>query len=258
MKRPPRGILLDLDGTVWEEDVAITGAPAAVEALRRAGRPMRFVTNTTRRPRRTLAELLQGIGIAAQSDDIFTPPRAVAAWLRTAGLDRIAVYLPSESLEEFSDFEIDDTEPQAVVIGDLGDEWTFERLNGAFQAVLRGARLLALHKNRFWKTERGLTLDAGPFVAALEFATGEEAVLVGKPSRDFFETAARSMGLTVGDVAMVGDDLESDIRGMQAAGGLGILVQTGKFRPSDLREASVTPDLTLASIAELPEALGAP
>ena len=111
---------------------------------------------------------------------------------------------------------------------------------------------MAIHKNRYWKTADGLTLDAGPFVAALEYASGQCATVIGKPSRTFFETAAGSMGLGLGDVAMVGDDLESDVAGAQAAGATGILVRTGKFQETELERSLVRPDYVIDSVAALP------
>src|SRR5690606_19090550 len=122
-----------------------------------------------------------------------------------------------------------------VVIGDLGEGWSFSRLNAAFRQVLGGATLLALQKNRYWRTGDGLSLDAGPFVAALEYATGVEAVVVGKPSEDFFRLAAASMALPPDRITVIGDDLESDVGGAQAAGMRGILVRTGKFREESLQ-----------------------
>jgi HAD superfamily hydrolase (TIGR01458 family) len=156
---------------------------------------------------------------------------------------------------EFSGLTFDDERPQAVVVGDLAERWTFERLNRAFLHVLHGAELVALQKNRYWSTSSGLALDAGPFVAALEYATSRSATVIGKPSREFFETAARSMGLELAEVAMVGDDAVADVAGAQAAGAIGILVRTGKHAADAQARTSVRPDATIDSIADLPALL---
>jgi HAD superfamily hydrolase (TIGR01458 family) len=115
-----------------------------------------------------------------------------------------------------------------------------------------GAQLLALQKNRYWRREDGLSLDAGPFVAALEYASGRSATVVGKPEREFFELALRELGLAPHEAAMVGDDAEADVAGAQIAGLKGIQVRTGKYRPG----VEGRPDLVLESFAGLPEALG--
>lgn len=250
---PPAGLLLDLDGTVYEDDAPVPGADRAVAALRDGGVPVRFVTNTTRVPRATLAGWLVGFGIPATADDIFTPPVTAAAWLREQRIGRIALCLPDDSAGELAGFEVVDADPEAVVIGDLGAEWTFDRLNRVFRWLLDGAEFVALHRNRYWKTGGELVLDAGAFVAALEFATGRQATVVGKPSRAMFESAARSMGLELPQVAMVGDDLRADIAGSQALGCQAFMVRTGKFRAAELEAEGIEPDRVIDSLAALPQ-----
>lgn len=252
---PPRGVLLDLDGTLYQGNRPVAGAPEAVRRLREAGYGVRFVTNTTRRPRSELVERLRGLGIEADRHELFTAPAAAAARLAERGVERIALCLPRETLAEFSTFRQDEREPEAVVVGDLGDEWTFHRLNRAFRWLLAGAELVALQRNRYWRTEAGLVLDAGPFVAALEYAAGVEATVVGKPSREFFAGAARSMGLDLSEVVMVGDDPAADVGGARAAGARGVLVRTGKFREEELAGSEVRPDAVIDSVAELPALL---
>jgi len=133
------------------------------------------------------------------------------------------------------------------VVGDLGEGFTYERLNPAFRHLMQGAELLALQKNRYWQTEAGLSMDAGPFVAALEYASGKRASVVGKPERDFFRLALEDLGLEAHEVAMVGDDTEADVIGAREAGLMGIQVRTGKWQ-GDAAEA----DFVLDSIADLP------
>ncbi len=252
MHTRPSGLLLDLDGTVWEDDALIPGADEAVAALRAAGMPLRFVTNITRVPRATLAGWLAEFGIPASANDVFTPPLAAAAWLRGRGVNRVFLCLPEHTHVEFDDFVIHDELPEAVVVGDMGTGWTYEILNDAFNLILDGAEFLALHRNRYWKTGGGLAVDAGAFVAALEYASGREATLVGKPSQPLYDAAAGSIGLKAEEVAMVGDTLESDIAGAKEAGCQAILVRTGKFDADELAESSVQPDLVVDSIADLP------
>lgn len=254
MKRPS-GLLLDLDGTVYEDEGLIPGAETAIEALRAGGLAVRFATNTTRVPRSTIAGWLADFGIPATADDIFTPPHAAVSWLRGNGIRRVAVCLPEGSFAEFAEFEIVDLDPEAVVVGDLGPAWNFDTMNRVFRWLLDGVEFVALHRNRYWKTGGEWVLDVGAFVAAFEYATGREATLVGKPSRPMFEAAAGSMGLALSDVAMVGDDLQADIAGAQAVGIQGIMVRTGKFRAAELESSNVRPDRVVDSIAVLPDLL---
>jgi ribonucleotide monophosphatase NagD (HAD superfamily) len=130
--RPADACLLDIDGTLLAGDQAIPGAAAAIAALRRAGLPFRLTTNTTRHPRSTIGERLRAQGIVAAAEEILTPPLAAAAWLAEQQIRKILLLLPAAGRIEFSAFEIDPPRPEAVVVGDLGQEWTFERLNTAF------------------------------------------------------------------------------------------------------------------------------
>jgi HAD superfamily hydrolase (TIGR01458 family) len=142
-----------------------------------------------------------------------------------------------------------------VVVGDLGRDFSYDILNNAFLALRKGARLIALQKNRFWRTEKGPALDVGPWVAALEYAAETEATVVGKPNPSYFETALEDMGLPASQVAMIGDDIQSDIMGAQAVGAKTILVKTGKYELDAEQELSTQPDWIVESIADLPELL---
>jgi phospholysine phosphohistidine inorganic pyrophosphate phosphatase len=252
MQRTPSGLLIDLDGTVWDGEELIAGSDEALAALRVAGVPFRFVTNTTRVPRSTIAEWLDRVGIRADASEIFTPPLAAASWLRDREIQRVHLCLAPHTFAEFPGFIFDEEEPEAVVVGDMGDGWTIGVMNRAFRSLLAGAEFVALHKNRYWKTGGGLCLDAGAFVAALEYATSRPATLVGKPSRPLFEAAARHMGLGLEDVAMIGDSLSSDIAGAKRVGSQGILVRTGKFSADEVSRSVVKPDLIVDSLAAVP------
>jgi HAD superfamily hydrolase (TIGR01458 family) len=254
--RPADGCVIDLDGTLYVGGEAVPGAAEAVGGLRAAGLPICFATNTTRRPRSALVKRLAEIGIDVSAKELFTAPVAAASWLAEHGARRISLLLPEVTFEEFGAFEIDHDTPDHVVVGDLADEWSFGVLNRAFRALGSGARLVAIHKNRSWDPGPGLQLDAGPFVAALEYATGRNAILVGKPSTAFFETAALSLGVPSDRIAVVGDSPTNDVAGGQAAGCLGVAVRTGTFRQSDLETLDRRPDAVLDSIADLPGWIG--
>jgi HAD superfamily hydrolase (TIGR01458 family) len=243
-----QGCLIDLDGTVYQEGAAIEGAAEAIAALRRAGIPFRFATNTTRFPRAVLAERLCAMGVTAGPEEILTAPSAAARWLRSQGARRVRLLLARASWQEFEGLEVDETSPEYVVVGDLGRDWTFEVLDGAFRNLMEGAELLAIQRNRYWRTEGRLSLDAGPFVAALEHASGKTATLVGKPSLTFFESASQELGLPPDRIAVFGDDLEGDVLGAREAGMIGVAVRTGKYRPQDEERIRAAADLVVDSL----------
>ena len=247
------GLLIDLDGTLYTNDGPVEGAREAIERLDRAGISYRFVTNATHRPKRDLASHLETLGLPAEEDRIFTPATAVAERLRTEGLSCFPL-VEESLLEDLEGVRITGDAPGCVLVGNLGEGFTYGRLDAAFRHLMAGAELVALSKNRYWqRAGGGLALDAGPFVAALEYASGKSATGVGKPERAFFELALENLGLPSREVAMVGDDPELDVGGAQAAGLRAILVETGRYRPG--AESPLRPDLVLESVARLPEAL---
>jgi len=250
-----KALLLDLEGTVFQSGALIPGAAGALAAAERRGIAWRFVTNATSRPRAILRRELSQMGLEVSPDRLFTGPRAARALLLARGWTRCHFLLRPAVLEDFDGITPVDSGADAVVLGDLGEAMTYERLNRAFRMLLDGAELVTLARNRYWQAEDGLMLDAGPFAAALEHASGKTALLAGKPSRPFFEAALASTGAAASETAVLGDDLESDVGGAQAAGMRGILVRTGKYRESDLDRSSVRPDAVLDSIADLPALL---
>lgn len=252
-----QALLLDLDGTVYLADEVIPGAVGAIDALRAAEVPFLFTTNTSRKSRADVAASLASLGLTVRAEEIFTAPVAAAGWLSEQGVRRIHLLVSESTRSDFADFEITEDEPEAVLVGDLGPGFTFERLNAAFRSLRTGARLVAIHRNRFWLTAEGPTLDAGPFVAALEYASGREATLVGKPSPAFFDAAAATLGVPRAGLAVVGDDFETDVRGGREAGLTTIQVSTGKYDARLLEEADPgdRPDHLVSSLADVPSLL---
>ena len=252
-----KGVLLDLDGTIFVGDRLVPGAADAVGALRRGGLPLRFGTNTTRMSRTDLVSRLQEMGLEVEPGEVFSAPLAAAAWLEKKGLWNLSLCVPEAAHADFGHFKVNETSPQAVVVGDLGEAWDFTRLNDTFRHIMEGAEFVALQLNRYWDTGEGLALDAGTFVTALEYATGREATLVGKPSEIFFQGAAESMDVELFNLAVVGDDPRTDVAGAHACDAAAILVKTGHFQEGGALTSSMPrPDLILDSVATLPAALG--
>jgi HAD superfamily hydrolase (TIGR01458 family) len=256
----PGGYLLDLDGTLYQEGAAIPGAVDALTRLRRRGTPFRLVTNTTSRSRGMLVDRLAGYGFAVRTGEIFTATLAGVEVLQGGGYRTIAPFVPAGALEDMRDLTLSGgtsgsparRPTDAIVVGDLGEAWTFDLMQEAFEDLLGGAALVALSRDRYWRSGHRLTLDVGPFVTALEYASGKPATVAGKPSPAFFAAAVASLGIEASSVVMVGDDLWSDVEGAQRAGLRGWLVRTGKFREELLATSSITPDRILPSVADLP------
>ena len=253
-----RAVLLDLDGVLYVEDEPVPRARETVSAFRTAGLAVRFVTNTTVLPRRRILERLQRLGFAAAPEELATPAALAVRVCLDRGYDRIALVMNDEVREDFAELHEVDHDAQAVIVGDLGPAFGYAPLNRAFRLLMNGAELIALQKNRFWLTPDGLSLDVGPFVAALEYASGREAVVVGKPAPAFFETVLATLNVPPERAAMVGDDVESDVGGALTAGLAGILVRTGKYDEGAVRASGIEPTATVDSIADVPALLEMP
>ncbi len=247
------GLLIDIDGVLYEGESAIPGAVDTLQFLTKKQIPFLLITNTTRKSRFGIQSKLQRMGFRASIEQIFSAPYAAVQWLREHRAQSLYLFVRGDVFREFSEFKSTHYRPEYIVIGDMGEDLTYERLNQAFRMVMGGARIIALQKNRFWKKEDGLAIDAGAIVAALEYATRRRAIVIGKPRKEFFRQAIKRLGLPPEKIAIVGDDLEADIQGGAKVGLFTIGVKTGKFREEDLQRAKVKPDLMVHSFSDLPK-----
>lgn len=250
-----RGFLFDLDGVLYVEDTLIEGAAETIDYIKSRNIPCRFLTNTTTRSLDALYQKTNRLGLNIGKDEIFTPAKIAARYLRKKGKPRLLLLLQENTKLEFAGFPQDETNPEVIVIGHYSDRWNYTLLNRLFHLIMNGAELLALHKGRYWQTDKGLTLDIGAFVTGLEYATGTVATVVGKPSEGFFRLAVEDMGIEPQQTVMVGDDINSDIGGAQFAGLAGVLVKTGKYREEIARKSSIQPQLVIDSVATLKKLL---
>jgi|SRR5579872_3562703 len=249
-------ILLDVDGVLHVSGEPIAGAAAAVDELRAAGHRLRFVTNNTTRPRHRLAEDLRAMGIELDDEELQTTPAAAARVLRGK---RVLALTMAAIVEDLEGVELVGEGADAVLIGgadeteETGRVFSYPNLSRAFHELEAGAELYCLHRNRWWQTKHGPLLDAGVFVAGLEYAASTTATVLGKPSSAYFEAALEALDTDPQLAWMVGDDIEADMRGAQAHGMRTVLVRTGKFRPDAVEASGVRPDAIVSSIAFLPD-----
>jgi HAD superfamily hydrolase (TIGR01458 family) len=253
-------ILLDVDGVLQVSGAPISGAPAAVRGLREQGHRLRFVTNSTTMSQAQLADQLRQIGIELDDDELQTPGGVAARTL--AGKRVLALTMPG-LLDDLDGLQLVGMNVDAVLIGgaDEGEEtgrvFSYLNLNRAFHELDAGADLYCLHKNKWWQTADGPRLDAGAFVAGLEYAADTEATVLGKPSSAYFAAALEALDADPALTWMVGDDLEGDCIGANKHGMRTVLVRTGKFRPDAVERSTAQPDGIISSIAQLPDWLEA-
>jgi HAD superfamily hydrolase (TIGR01458 family) len=275
--RGVRALLLDIDGVLVLRGRQIAGAAEALRGIEARGMPYRLATNTSAISRATLARHLARAGLAVPLETILSAASATAAHVRRRHPGgRIFLISTADARTEFAGLDLIGPEEShgpsatadAVVIGDASDELTFGQLDRAFGYLRDGADFVAMHKNRWWLTKRGVTLDSGGLVVGLEYAAERRARVVGKPARAFFREAIAAMApevgppaLRAGEVAMVGDDLWNDVLGAQRAGLRGIFVHSGKHGEAELVRAARQargggrPDATATDLAEVLAAL---
>ena len=249
-------ILLDVDGVLHVSGEPLPGAVEAVARLRRQGHSLRFVTNNSTRPRALLAEELRGLGVELDEDEIQTTPRAAAREL--AG-KRVFALVMAAIVPDLEGIELVGEHADAVLFGGCDETlepnqvFSYMNLGRAFGELQLGADFYCLHKNKWWQTSRGQMLDAGAFVAGLEYATGIDATVLGKPSPAYFAAALDALNAEPELTWMVTDDVEADVRGAQLFGMRTALVRTGKFRPETLESSGLVPEIVLSSLAQFPD-----
>jgi HAD superfamily hydrolase (TIGR01458 family) len=251
--RGVRALLLDLDGVIVLAGQAIPGATEAIAELERRGFPYRIVTNTSAVSRATLSRWSARLGAPIPAERFESALSASAAWTaRHFAGQPLYVLASGDARTEFAGQRLMTHEEAgapgaraaAVVIGDSPEEATFDNLNRAFRLIRGGATLVGMHRNPWWLTPDGPTLDSGSFVVGLEFAAETRATVVGKPSPTFFSQGVRDLRREAGrslaraDIAMVGDDVRTDIRAAQRAGLRGIFVLSGKHGLDEMELAA--------------------
>ena len=225
-----KAVLLDLSGVLYVGNNLLPNALASLNLLKSHNIPHRFITNTTRSTCDNLIKSLTRKGLDIKKEQLFTAPLAARQYIGENNLSPYLLIHP-DLRPEFSDFN--NRNFDSVLVGDAGSAFTYQALNKAFRILLNGNKLLAMAENRYFKEEDDFSLDAGPFVHALSFASGAKTTVIGKPSKEFFLAAIKSFHCAPDEVVMVGDDVEADVNGALFAGLQAILVQTGKYRPTD-------------------------
>jgi HAD superfamily hydrolase (TIGR01458 family) len=254
-KRHIRALLLDLDGTLYFKGAQIPLAAQTLDGLREMGLKVRFLTNTDSKNTETIQRELGAIGIPIERAEIFSAATAALWFLRSHPGKRCHALVSEELASEFTPFLAGEGAVDYVIVGDFRESVSYDRLNAAFRHVMAGAEIIALQKGRYFVDLDGYNLDTGAFVRLLEYGSGKTAKVLGKPAAEFFRLALQDFDCSPEEVAVVGDDVTTDIVGAQAIGALSVLVRTGKYSDEALACSRVKPDFVVDSIADLPQLL---
>ncbi len=253
-----KGILSDIDGTLYFKGAPISGAIAAINNLRDLGIKLLFFTNTDSKSPKTVLKILQDYGFTIYEEEIYTPIIALKEFLSNYPNKKSYFVTTREVEQEFQNFpQVEGVKvPDFVILGDFHDNWDVHRINEAFKYVFKGARLLGTQGNKYYLDRNGEPIiDTGSFVQMIASAANITPKIFGKPSKEYFLQALEKINLSANEVFVIGDDIESDIQGAINAGIKGILVKTGKGQFYDTNKTQIKPFMIIESFNSILELL---
>ena len=243
------GFLFDLNGVFYEDENIISGANETIDWLKKNSIPYKFISNNSTLSRKLFVEKLKKIGLKINISEVITSNYAGVLTIKKMGLKNCKLIMTEEAKLDYKKFQLQNKKIDAIVIGDIGEKWSFSLMNELMNDVISGAEIIALHKGKYYQSQGKLKIDCGAFVAGLEYSTSKKAISIGKPKKSFFDLAAFDLGTN--KICIVGDDLHNDIKGGQKMGYKTILVKTGKYRQNIFDKSKIKPDFCIPSIKEL-------
>ena len=250
-----KGVMFDVDGVLTYQGRTYPGAVETVDVLKDKGMALRFVTNSTLKSRKSCAEQLRESGFSVVEEEVITASYATAVYLKGIKPKSVWVLLEREGFNEFKEFNHDSENPEYIVVGDYRDKFTFGSMNKALRLLLEGAKLIGMSQERVDTSMGDAELNVGSWVHMLEWASGVNAVYIGKPNPYMFLLALESMGLDKDEVVMVGDNVITDVKGAHNVGMKAVLVKTGEFAEEDL-DLGITPDFIYDAVKGITDILG--
>jgi HAD superfamily hydrolase (TIGR01458 family) len=242
-------LLIDLDGVLKIGNSPAVDAEDFLDFINENKIPACILSNSTLRTGDLVKEFFASHKIELSIPAI-TAFDAALSFVKK-NYKRVQVYCRDYLIHHFKGL-IDEENPEAIVIGDIEDKWNYQIVNDIFKKVFAGADLIAMHKNKYWNPHGELLIDAGAFITGIEFASGKEAILIGKPSPIYFKAALESISADIEEgFFMLGDDIENDIKAAQDIGGKGILIYTGKTKFPLGNSLNNNPDFEVRSLKEV-------
>ena len=246
-----QALLIDLEGVLYSDNKLIQGSSNVIKDLRHKKLNLRFLTNTTTIPRNKILEKLINYGFDIKEEEIFTPITATKKYLEENGFKKIFLVTNKELITEFENYELTDEKPKAVIMGDIYKDFNWDILDKIFKLIHKqDAQIISLHQNKYCVRDNEISLDLGPFVKAIEYASNKNAILMGKPNKNFFDLVIKDLNSHHENILMIGDDIKSDIEGAKQVGLRTIQVMTGKYQKSDDLN-SLQPDARIENISKI-------
>ncbi len=244
-------IIFDLNGTLYERGIAIEGANDTIQKLREKGFNLSFITNTDGRSIHDVYNSVIKKGIEIRIEEIFTPITAVKEFIEKHKEKSYYPLVHDDVLEDLTDIKRDDNNPDYVIIGDFCDKVSYEKINMVFRMIKNGAEIISLSNTLWYIDVDGYSINTGSFVKMFEIACDKEAILMGKPSEEYFNMALARTNSKPENTIIVGDDITTDILGAKEINAIGVLVKTGVYNEEQLHRSNIKPDYIIENINEL-------
>ncbi|MGB2964698.1 MAG: HAD-IIA family hydrolase [Anaerolineales bacterium] len=260
-----KGIFLDGDGVLWKSDQPIPGINPFFDFLAEQEIKWALLTNNNTRTAQNYIDKLGKFGIPARSNTIYTSSTITTdyllaqfgqgAHLYVVGMDGLFSTLKEAGFQITHGEKVSENEVVAVVAG-MDRQINLQKIKVAMRLILGGAAFIATNTDGSFPTPEGLEPGTGMVIGALQFASGVEPFVAGKPHPAIFQAALKALGCAPGDVLMVGDRLETDILGASLLGIPSALVLTGITSREHISQSHIKPDFIFEDIAALHQALG--
>ncbi len=254
-----RAFLCDMDGVIYHGNRLLAGVPRFVAWLQETRRPFLFLTNSSERSPRELAQKLARMGIAVDEGHFYTSALATASFLASQKPNGSAYVIGESGLANALydvGYTMNDVDPDYVVVGETRS-YHYEQITKAMRLVLGGARLIGTNPDVTGPTDTGLVPACGSLCAPIELATGRKAYFVGKPNPVMMRTAVKRLGAAPEDAAIIGDRMDTDIIAGIESGLDTALVLSGVATRDDLARFPWRPNHVLTGIDELAASIDA-
>ena len=227
-------LVFDLDGVVNFGSEVPAGIVQLLARLRAAGHTLRFLTNDGFNSRGSRVAELRRAGLTLEYDELYTASYLAARWI-PAGTPALVLAGPPAA-EEFAHLSRGGARAQVVVVGDWFEYYDRNVLQQAFEALHRGAELVAIHRKPHWQKDGSRVIDVGFWVAGLEYCARRPATIVGKPAAFAYECVRRDAGFPPQRAVMISDEIDPDLHGARRLGWRTILF--GRPSPTGVEPAA--------------------
>jgi NagD protein len=253
MSKTKHGLMIDMDGVIYNGDKLVEGADTFIKRLLDQSINFTFLSNNSQRSRADAVEKLKNLGIEVTEDHIYTSAMATATFLENQYPGCSAFVLGEGGLIkslQASGVKFVDDNPDFVILGE-GQQFTLEMVNKAVDMILDGAKFIATNRDPSPRKPGWNNLGIAATTAMIEEATGREAFVIGKPSPVMIRSGAHYMGLEPANTTIVGDTMETDIIGGIYMGFNSILVLSGMADKNSYKNYAYKPTLVANSVNEI-------